>query len=95
MKLEILERGQDALRDGSQQVSHPSTQGYVPLALKEVSLNTAASHDTRNGKSVTFLDQSLKSQVEEKSVISAMTQAGQPVTNRKYLLSPLWISPAL
>lgn len=69
-------------------------QGYVPLALKEVSLNTTATHDTRKRKCVTFLHQSLKNQVKEKGVISAMTQAGQPVAHRKYP-PPLWISPAL
>lgn len=54
------------MRDSSQQVSRLGTQGYVPLALKEVSLNTAARHDTRKGKSVTFLDQSLKKKIRSK-----------------------------
>lgn len=52
------------LRDGCQQVSLLSTQGCVPPAFKEVSLNTRARYDTRKEKSVTFLDQSLKNQVE-------------------------------
>ena len=47
---------------------------------------------TRKGKSVIFLDQSLKNQVEEKEVISAVTQAGLPVTHRKYL-PPLYGFP--
>lgn len=78
MKLEILKKS----GHGSQQVSHLNTQGYAPPALKEVSLNTTARCGTRELSHSWIRASQIRS---KRGAISALIQAEQPVTHRKYL----------